>query len=54
MCASGWRVRRDLGGKEIGQAGTWDQESAAHDIDSEGGSANGFCAYGRQGEIERI
>jgi len=54
MCSSGWRVWRDLGGEELGQGGTWVQEGAARDIDLEGGGANGFCVYGRKGEIERI
>jgi len=54
MCSSGWRVRRDLGREELGQEGTWVQEGAARDIDSEGGGANGFSVYGRKGETERI
>jgi len=54
MYSSGWRVRRDLGGEELGQGGTWVQEGAVWDIDSEGGGANGFCVYGRKGETERI
>jgi len=54
MCSSGWPVRRDLGGEELGQGGTWVQEGAARDIDLEGGGANGFCVYGRKGETERI
>jgi len=54
MCSSGWRVSRDLGGEELGQAGTWVHERAARVIDSEGGRANGFCLHGRKGETERI
>jgi len=54
MCTSGWRVRRDLGGEDLGQGGTLVQEGAVRDIDSEGGGANGFCLYGRKGETERI
>jgi len=47
-------VRRDLGGGELGQGGTWVQEGAAQDIDSEGGRLNGFCVYERKGETETI
>jgi len=54
MGSSGWRVRRDLGGEELGQGGTWVQEDTARDMDCEGGGANGFCVYGRKGETERI
>jgi len=54
MSSCGWRVRRDLGGEEIGQGGTWVQERAARDIDSEGGEANGFCVYRRKEATERI
>ena len=54
ICSSGWRVRRDLGRKELGQGGTWDEEGAAWDIDSQGGGANGFCVYARKGETARI
>jgi len=54
MCSIGWRVRRELGWEELGQGGTWVQEGAGQDIDSEGGGANGFCVYGRKGETERI
>jgi len=54
MCSSGWRVRRDLGGEELGKGGTCVQEGAVRDIDSEGGGVNSFCVYGRKGETERI
>jgi len=47
-------ARRNLGKEELGQGGTWVQEGVAWDINSEGGWANGFCVYGRKGEIERI
>jgi len=40
--------------EELGQGGTWVQESAAGKLDSEGGGANGFCVYGRKGATERI
>jgi len=44
-----------MAGKErLGWGGTWVQESAAWDIDSEGGGANVFCVYGRKGETEGI
>jgi len=54
MSSSGWRVWRDLGVEELRQGGTWVQEGAARDIDSEGGGANRFCVYGRKVETERI
>jgi len=54
MCLSRWGIRRDLGGEELGQGGTWVQEGAARGIDSEGGGVNGFCVYRRKGETERI
>jgi len=54
MGSRGWRVRRDLGGEEVGQGGTWVQEGAVRDIDSEGGGANSFCVYETKGETERI
>jgi len=54
MCLSGWLVRRDLGREELGQGGTWVQEGAVPDIDSEAGGANAICVYGRKGETERI
>ena len=43
-----------MGGEELGQEGTWVQEGAAWDIDSEGGGANGFCVNDRKGESDRI
>jgi len=44
-----------MAGKErLGLGGTWVQEGAAQDIDSEGGGAHGFCIHGRKGETERI
>jgi len=44
-----------MAGKErLGRRGTWVQEGAVRDIDSEGGGANGFCVDGRKGETERI
>ena len=40
-----------MAGKErLGRGGTWVQEGAAQDIDSEGGGANGFCVYGEKGK----
>jgi len=54
MSLSGWWVRRDLGGQELGQGGTWVQEHAAQDIDSNSGRANGFCVDEREGGTERI
>jgi len=54
MSSSGWRVRRDLGGEELEQGGSWVQERAARDIDSEGGGANGFRVYRRKEATERI
>jgi len=54
MWSSGWRVRRDLGGKELMRGGTWVQQGAGQEINSEGGGANSFCVYGRKGKIERI
>ena len=44
-----------MAGKErLGRGGTWVQEGAAGEIDSEGSGANGFCIYGGKGEPERI
>jgi len=44
-----------MAGKErLGRGGTWVQEGAARDIDSEGGGANGCCDHGGKGETERI
>ena len=46
--------KEGLGREELGHGGTWVQEGAAWDIDSEGGRANSFCVNGRKGETERI
>jgi len=54
MSPSGWRVTKDFGGEELGQGGTWVQEQAARDIDSDSGGAIGFCVYGRKERTERI
>jgi len=44
-----------MAGKErLGRGGTWVQEGAGRDIDSEGGGANDFSVYGGKGETERI
>jgi len=48
-----------VGKERLGWGGTqarrtWVQERTARDIDSEGGAANGFCGYGREGGTERI
>jgi len=43
-----------LGREELGQGGTWVQEGAVRDIDSQSGGENGFCVYGRKGEMERL
>jgi len=45
MWSSGWRVRRDLGGEELGQGGTW----ARRNLGSRGRSA-GHRFRGRRGE----
>jgi len=43
-----------VGKERLGRGGTWVQEGAAPDIDSEAGGANGFYVYGGKGETERI
>jgi len=44
-----------MAGKErLGRGGTWVQEGAARNIDSEGGGANGFSVNGRKRETARI
>jgi len=44
-----------MAGKErLGRRETWVHKAAVRDIDSEGGGANGFCVYGRNGETERL